>query len=288
MQFPFFHIVRVPNLLIIGLTQALVFSTCVNKSLTVLTWIDLILLSVITMTIAASGYVINDYYDVRMDEINKPQKRIAMYISPLREIITWYFLLLAFGWILSIILAWKLELAWYLFLYPLACFSLWVYSVMLKCKPLIGNIWVALFCGGVVAIVAFPDILTGPHEAIRPELWMFMLFASLSNLFREIIKDLEDVKGDRASGCRTFVVRFGTRFGELMACLAGAILLAVMFYWHTTLTDTWAKLILMVLELGTVALMGYIWNANNKQIYYRASLFIKIIMIAGTGILLLL
>ncbi len=283
----FFHIIRWPNLLMLAVIQVVIYIRLLQSDLSVLGLDEIILLISITMLIAASGYVINDYYDARIDSINKPQRWIAGNTWSLKTVMKVYGGLVGVGALMSIILAAKLSLFIYLFIYPVAIAGLWFYSYALKCRPLAGNLWVALFCGGVVSIIALPDVLHGNAEVISTQLWYYSLFAFLSTWYREAIKDLEDMAGDKLEGCNTFPVRFGITYGKIMAIALGLFLITALIAWEMTQTDSLKKLIFTVLEGSVVATTAFIWWSKDHTYFQKASLLIKGVMLAGTLVLLI-
>jgi 4-hydroxybenzoate polyprenyltransferase len=285
---PLIQLIRLPNLLLIGLIQSLIYHRLLHEDDSVMEWRDLLLLSITTMMVAAAGYVINDYYDAGIDRINRPDHWIAGNAWPLKRVMNTFFIFAFIGGVLAILLAIRLSLLPYLFLYPLAVTGLWYYSYVLKCKPILGNVWVALFCGGVVVLVALPDVLHGHSGVVKMELWYYAVFAFLSTWYREVVKDLEDVEGDRAADCKTFVVRFGLMKGKIMAGVITLILLVSLLFWEVSYTDSTIRLLFTVLEGSIVASFAFAWWAKEPVYFHRSSLLIKWIMAAGTLMLILI
>lgn len=271
----------------LAVIQGIIYYRLLQNGLSVLGIAEIILLITITMTIAASGYVINDYYDARIDSINKPQRWIAGNTWTLKTVLNVYSVLVGSGALLSVFLAYRLSLLIYLFIYPAAIAGLWLYSYALKCKPVAGNIWVALFCGGVVSIIALPDLLHGNSEVISIQLCYYSLFAFLSTWYREAVKDLEDMAGDQREGCSTFPERFGLMNGKIMAIVLGLLLIIALIAWEMIQTDSLKKLIFTVLEGSVVATTAFIWWSKDNTYFQKASLLIKGVMLAGTLVLLI-
>ena len=262
--------------------QLLVYYKLLEFNLSVLSFKELVLMILITIMTGAGGYVINDFYDAPIDTINKPRKWIAGNILSLENVKIIYLIIIFTGFGLSVWLAIRLDLLGYIFIYPIAVAALWLYSYSLKCKPAIGNIWVALFCAGVVGIVALPDLLLNNRQIIKEELWYYIVFAFLSTWLREVVKDIEDMEGDAAVNCRTAVVRFGIKSGKIMVILIGIILIVSLLLWDNQESKHWIKLTLTVLQGFTVGSMAMVWWAKNKLYYHHASTIIKLIMIGGT------
>ena len=284
----FFHIVRWPNLVMVGLIQVIIYSQLMVPSISALQFFDFSLLVLITILIAASGYVINDYYDTHIDRINQPKRWIAGNSWSLDLVKRVYFSLVFIGGILAVVLAIRLGLLLYLILYPLAVIALWYYSYALKCRPLAGNLIVAAFCAGVVMIIALPDWVRHNSRAIDIEIWFYMVFAFVSTLYREIVKDLEDAHGDQKLNCRTFVVRFGIQAGKMAAIVVGISLVAALLWWDSEQTGSTIKLVLLSLQGAIVASMALLWWARDPTYYHYSSTVIKVVMLAGTFLLFLM
>ena len=284
----FFNIIRWPNVLMVALIQSLIYYQLLITSRSVLGVTGFVLLCIITMLIAASGYVINDYYDASIDRINRPQRWIAGNTWTKKQVLIVYFSLLALGAIISLVLAIRLSMLTYLFIYPMAVAGLWLYSFTLKCKPIAGNLWVALFCSGVVVIVALPDWLSGNEAIISEALWYYIIFAFLTTWYRELVKDLEDVEGDSRSSCQTFIVRYGLLPGKILALILGVILVAALYAWDIQQTGSTVKLIFTVMQGAIVATMAFVWWARDNTYFHHASLVIKGVMLAGTSLLLII
>ncbi|HEY3387412.1 MAG TPA: UbiA family prenyltransferase [Saprospiraceae bacterium] len=286
MIMPLIQLIRLPNLFLIGLIQSLIYSHLLLAESSVMDWEDFFLLSIITMIVAAAGYVINDYYDAKIDRINRPQRWIAGNTWPLKKVMNTFFIISFLGGVLAVILALRLSLLAYIFVYPLAIAGLWYYSYALKCKPVLGNLWVALFCAGVVVLVALPDLLLKNSEVVKLDLWYYAAFAFLSTWYREVVKDLEDVNGDQTADCKTFVVRYGLLKGKIMAGLIALLLLVALLFWEVSYTDNTLKLLFTVMEGCIVASFAFVWWAKEATYFHRSSLMIKGIMLAGTLMLI--
>ena len=278
----FFNIIRWPNLLMVGGIQAIIYYILLITQDSRLSDVDFWVLALITMLIAASGYVINDYYDASIDQINKPERWISGNTWSSTTVRNVYFTLVGIGAILSVWLSFRLELVTWLFLYPFAVIGLWVYSFKLKCTPVIGNLWVASFCAGVVMIVVMPDWLLENKHVIRDELWIYVAFAFISTWYREVIKDLEDVIGDGNAHCQTFVVRFGSTAGKIMAVVLGVILMGALIWWDAGEQNKTVDFGLALLQGAVVASMAFVWWAKDNMYFHRASTIVKWVMLVGT------
>jgi 4-hydroxybenzoate polyprenyltransferase len=199
----FIKIIRFPNLMIIFLAQYMTSIFLLGNihqwDVFLLDW-KLFLLSVSTATVAAAGYIINDYYDVKIDFINKPERVVVGKILKRRVVMVYHTILNLTGILIGTFISFKIG-----FLHFLSAFLLWLYSNYLKRQPLSGNLVIALLTALSIIVV---DIL---YKANEPAVYYYALFAFLVTLIREIIKDIEDVKGDANFDCKTLPIIWGVR-----------------------------------------------------------------------------
>lgn len=222
-----FRLVRPLNLLIVAATLFVIRHFVLLPSFAPQTTsFDFFLLVLSAMLITGAGYVINDYYDRDLDPLNKPEKTyIPRPVSPVLAL-RYYWALIIAGFLPSLYLANHFGL-WYLLLtYPITAASLWFYSFWAKKRPFVGNLVVAAFCAAVVYLPASIEWKNLPTSASANITWLILntyaAFAFFSTLAREIIKDIEDIEGDRAIGCQTLPIALGVPFalGAVALCLA--------------------------------------------------------------------
>lgn len=209
--------------------------------------IDFFLLVFSTVLIAAAGNIINDYFDVKADRINKPEKLIiTKHIKRRWAIVThWTFNGIAFG--IAVYMSIRYSSLSFVFIHLISINTLWFYSMLFKRKALIGNLLIA----GLTALVPLLTMVYfevgNPSDAIHsefePETWgtiididftlvyVLILFAFTQNLAREIIKDIQDIKGDEL----IYVKSLPMLIGEKNSLLISALLLLVLpgaFVWY--------------------------------------------------------
>jgi 4-hydroxybenzoate polyprenyltransferase len=301
---------RLPNLLIVFFSQAIPY-WCVLRpaiarsgAMAVLTERTFGLLAGATVLVTLAGYVINDYFDRQIDAINKPRSVVVGRWLPPVAVLGLYWVLQ--GSIALIIIELYKNLpsqnGWVMLVFPVVSLLLYAYSWQAKCTPILGNLLVALLCGVTPLLVLLPEsrpiALATYHapEEMRTAttlVWLFGFFAFVTNLFREQIKDLEDVQGDSACGCHTLAVIRGVRFAKknagitgMVAC--GLIFLLLIFWQQTDATHAAQKVLLGVLLLLIPMAVGtfLVFRAAEKKHFSRASLFVKLAML--TGLLLLI
>src|SRR5664280_288880 len=185
-------------------------------------WYDFALLVLATVCITAGGYVINDYFDIKTDLINKGKVIVGTKI-PRRKAMMWHSIFNIAGVAAGFYISFKSGYFWLGILFLVVSGLLYFYSASYKRQFLIGNIIVALLTAMVPMLVVFyewPALYKFYMlNAIRlPDIniiiyWVggFALFAFLTNLAREIIKDIEDFEGDIAYGLSLIHISEPTR-----------------------------------------------------------------------------
>ena len=264
----FARLTRVWNLMIIALAQYLTAAFLIDPG----TILDprLFILSASTVLVAAAGYVINDYYDIKIDLINKPDRVVVGKSITRRYAILFHTLLSLAGVMLGLVLSWKIAAV-----NVASATLLWWYSNSLKRQPFIGNFVVALLTG--VAIWLVDSLYKTGHLLIIT----YAAFAFFMTLVREIIKDMEDLKGDQTFGCQTLPIVWGMRRTKsVIYAILGVFSMTVMVlnYYHENLPVHFFLLFLFIPLLWfVVRLIG----ADTKKDFSWLSGFCKIILLLG-------
>ncbi len=262
------RLTRIWNLLIIGLAQywAAIFLIALDSAYDP----RLLLLALSTVFIAAGGYSINDYYDVKIDLINKPERVVVGKVLSRRTVLLLHTLFSVTGIGLGFALNWKIGIINFM-----SVFLLWLYSNALKRLPFIGNFLVALLTALSILVV---NVLFQPIVAI---FWVYALFAFFMTLIREIIKDVEDLKGDDTFGCRTLPIVWGIRPTKVFIYLLLILFLAVVIAIHTWVNPMPVLFFMAFLFLPMGAMVVWLNRADTRKDFYRLSQFCKILMLAG-------
>jgi 4-hydroxybenzoate polyprenyltransferase len=304
----FIRLFRLPNLAIVFLTQMLPYwyvlrpAILQGRGVPALTWNSFLLVACATVLTTLGGYILNDYFDRQMDAINKPGRVVWGKYLPASGALIMYAIVLTAVHIMAFLLDIELHPAnhWPLWLYPSVSFLLFLYAWQLKCTAIIGNFIVSLLCGIVPIILVFPEERALWLSSFQePELiqkatglvWFYGLFAFITNLLREQIKDLEDFPGDSACGCTTLAVVKGPRFAKKPAAftaLTVSLMIGLLLYfWAETDAPSWqiiaGGVMLLLPALSTTWL---IYSARTVNGFRWASLLVKIIMFAGIFLLL--
>jgi 4-hydroxybenzoate polyprenyltransferase len=269
--------------------------------------VDYFLLVFSTVLIAAAGNIINDYFDVKADRVNKPDKLIiGKYIKPRWAIVShWILNLVAFS--IACYLTWAYQTFWYVFIHLLSINILWFYSMYFKRKFFIGNLFIAaltglvpLLCGIHFLGLTTPfqsanfmsDFKEGANWISQINLKIFFItalafFASCLNLVREIVKDMEDVEGDRLLKAKTIPIVLGISKAKWISlfCLIAIIGISLPFliegysvFNHTFIRVMWPSFLIYGLLLICCVLLV---NKPDKSRLKSIDLILKVSMLIG-------
>jgi 4-hydroxybenzoate polyprenyltransferase len=303
--------VRLPNTMFIVLAQILC-STCIvlpfikaENLLQFLSKSQHVLLAVSTGFIAAAGYLINDYFDLKIDSINKPKRVTVERNFRRRQIILWHVLLSSIGFLIALYCAAicrHISLA----LIQLVSIALLVaYSSTLKRKMILGNICIAL--------LTFLNVLTPAlyehqywkpntvHEVFRRGNLSFSLvffiavFAFLITWIREIIKDIEDLKGDKLDGCTTLPIVYGIDVAKHLSMALTIILFTlgvaytIFILPNNSSNLLWYKILFQILiSLPLLVLLPLLNSAHGSKHFKQCSRLVKLVTFVGILLIVLL
>jgi 4-hydroxybenzoate polyprenyltransferase len=257
-------------------------------------WYDFILLVAATVFLTAGGYVINDYFDIKTDLINKGKVIVGTKI-PRRKAMMWHSILNIAGVAAGFFISYKAGYIWLGTMFLVVSGLLYFYSASYKRQFLIGNIIVALLTAMVPMLVVFyewPALYKYyTINAIRlPRInfiiyWVggFAFFAFLTNLIREIIKDIEDFEGDTAYGRNTVPVVIGVLSSKIVSiCLIMATIIMLYLAWHFFVNDTITLIYLTVAIVLPLFFVIYkLLVSTEKKQLHSASRIMKIVMLTG-------
>ena len=258
--------------------------------------LNFVLMALATVLMAAGGYVLNDYFDVKIDAINHPDRLIITNTVSKQKAMLYYQLLTGVGVLLGLLLAFRVNSFTLAFVFIVVPGLLWFYSSSYKRQFLIGNIIVALLAALSVLIVAivelsvleqrFGKLLFETPIPGQFYTWIggFSVF-SLLTLLREIIKDIEDEKGDREMECRTIVLKWGLPRTKLLLYLLICIIVVALYAVEFLMTEFEGSLTIKYITFGLAlplaALVFMIFKAQNTTDFHQASTFVKFIMLSG-------
>ena len=293
----FLKLVRLPNLFFIALSQVL-FQFCIYHTLYkgVIPADDtfrFILLVLASLLIAAAGYIINDYFDINIDEINKPHKMVVDKVINRRWAIAWHFMLSSSGIILTV-LALPFLQKWYLILANVLCVVLlWFYSTNFKKSLLTGNIVISLLTAWTILIIFFSKVnLSDAFGAGNTSQYRFFRlailyagFAFIISLIREAIKDMEDMPGDAKHGCRTMPIVWGVNATKVYTAVWLVVLIALLivvqvyilqFKWWLPVVYSIAAIIFPL-----IVVLFKLRKSSAPQQFHQLSTITKLVMFTG-------
>lgn len=298
---PFLKLVRWPNLVFIVLTQLLFSYAIIQPAFQQahlkpnIHGLYFILLIIASVFIAAAGYIINDYFDINIDSINKPQKLIVDKVFNRRWVLAWHLILSFAGIGIGFYIDRKTGVMMLGFANMICALLLFFYSISLKKKLLIGNIVIAILTAWVVLVITWCEsrfYINALRNEVPIDLnkitrltFLYAGFAFVISLIREVVKDMEDIEGDRRYGCKTMPIVWGINASKvfiavwlivLIAALVIIQIYAIQLKWWFSIGYT---VVLVILPL--VLIIVKLYQAKNASNYHQLSSWVKWIMLTG-------
>ena len=261
----------------------------------------LILLMLSVVFIAAGGYAINDYFDVKIDSINRPERLIVTRDITKQQAMLIHQVMTATGAVLGLVVAWFTR-SWTLcIIYIFVPGLLWFYSSSYKRQFIVGNLIVSFSVALVPLMVAIANAgymrhrygaelmqYTTVSNDIFAWIGFFALFAFLTTFVREILKDLQDQAGDRELECHTMPILIGERWTKviltafilIIAGVAGYAVFCLMPFEHK-----WSSMPVRYWVFGLLiplcCELYLLWRATLPSDYHYAQGLMKFIMLIG-------
>jgi 4-hydroxybenzoate polyprenyltransferase len=255
---------------------------------------NFILLVAATVFITAGGYVINDYFDIKTDLINKGKVIVGTRIERRQAMMLHNIFNLA-GVFTGFYISWRSGYIMTGVMFLIVSGLLYFYSASYKRQFLIGNIIIAILTALVPLIVGFYEwsalyryysvtaIKVPDFDFIFYWVGGFALFAFITTLIREIIKDIEDYEGDIAYGMNTLPVILGIVTSKVITSVLIVFTIVLLYLvWYFFLFDKYTLVYIsafIVIPL-IIALINVFRSTDKKQMH-SASRLMKIIMLAG-------
>lgn len=293
----FLKMVRLPNLIFIALAQVL-FQFCIflplyKNAIPEHDTLQFIFLVTASIFIAAAGYIINDYFDINIDEVNKPEQMVVDKVIHRRWAIAWHFILSSSGIVLTFLAVPVLQ-KWYIILANILCVVLlWFYSTGFKKSLLIGNIVIALLTSWTILILFFAKL--SPGDAFGSDnpanykffriTFLYAGFAFIISLIREAIKDMEDMPGDEKHGCRTMPVVWGVNATKVYVAVWLSVLIALLVIIQVYVLQFkwwWPVIYAAVIIIAPLIFIFYrLYNASGPAAFHTLSNWTKFVMLTG-------
>lgn len=304
----FLKLIRWQNLVIIALTQylmrygiiePLMYSLGQNAGMIFILQtsnLNFFILVLSTISIAAAGNVINDYFDLKIDRVNKPEKIIVGRHIKRRVAMVMHIILNALGLLLGAYVAyrtgmWKLAL-----IHLFAVMSLWFYSTHFKHNVFTGNLIIALLAAIIPLIVGLYEIpqINYRYGIVLNEFetsfnfisyWIiaYAVFAFLFTLAREITKDIADMEGDKNYGSYTLPIAYGINIARYISIGIYAIAFSlIVFAWIKFINDKTTLLYIILFIALPLGITVYkTLGAKNRKQFLSAAEWNKIASVAG-------
>ena len=298
----FLRLVRLPNLVMIAVTQLLFYYSLVQpfyeKGInTFFVKSNFLLLIISSLLIAAAGNIINDYFDRNIDEINKPEKKIIDKLIKRRWAIVMHIAFSLIAILIGFYIDSQTPVFWLGFSNTICVFLLFAYSISLKKKLLAGNILISLLTAWVIFVCFLCYYRTFYCSSCDRSEWpglmnrfirisfLYAGFAFVISLIREVVKDMEDMEGDKRYGCRTIPIAWGIPAAKVFVAVWLVVLISmisVVQVYVLQLGWYWSAAYSVVLIIAPLIwILRKLYQAQVPKDYHQLSTVIKLVMLAG-------
>lgn len=300
----YFKLIRLPNVLIIPFVQYCMRFCIIQPMLQIngfelqLTEYQFFALVLSTMCLAAAGYIINDYFDLKIDLINKPESVIVSKSITRRSAMALHIVLNGIGILLGLYLVYIIKIYIIAIVYFVVAGLFWYYSTTYKKQFLVGNLVVAFLTSLVpLQVILFEVVLlNNTYRNILIEnsmnfnyifYWIvgFSVFAFLTNLMREIVKDIEDFEGDHSFGRDTMPVVLGVFTSKIIVTVLAFVMIVSLGYIYLNFifdTKTLYYILIFIL-IPLIVFLILFFKATTVKQYFWVSNILKIIMVFGVS-----
>lgn len=275
-----FSVVRGYNIPIIALAQYLsaIFILAPEKrALDVILDFNLFIIVLASSLTIASGYIINNFYDSKKDLINRPNKSMLDRLVSQKTKLQVYFSVNFIVAVLALFVSFRAVLFFSTYI-----FLIWFYSHKLKKYPIIGNLTASL-----LAVLPFFAILLY-YKNLYPEIFAHATFLFLLLLIREMIKDLENIKGDIANDYQTIPVKFGEEFAK-KTITALTIFTLVPIYFLVDVYDVgYMDIYFYISMIVLIFFLLLLWKSHSKLQYLQLHNILKFLIVSGVFCIVLI
>jgi len=291
----YLRLARWPNLLIIGLIFLLAKTQLVDPIselsgvISCISNLHWFLLALATVLIAASGNVVNDIFDQNIDFHNKPDRIIVGNTISEEQAWNFYYGLGSVGLGLGMFLCWDLGNISNSLIFMLSAGGLYFYSYSYKRQFLIGNLVVAFLAGLVPFLPLYIQMMCTPNLWMElpwaPVLVALAFFSFLTTLIREMIKDMEDLKGDQLLKCTTIPIVLGVKATKAIVIVLTMVLMSAIVSLQTAWIrdEDWLMFgyFLIAVQLPAAAIIFQVLRGKTPKDFHLASTLTKVLMLGG-------
>lgn len=309
-SYAFLQLIRWGNVLFVGLLtivlhQFVVVPLCASYGVVdVFPILAIILLFITTTAIAAGGAIVNDYFDVKIDRINRPESVIITKVFSKGEAMRFFYATTAVGILSGLSLAWIAQNLYVAIIVLLVPGLLWFYSAAYKRQFIVGNLIIAFIYALLPIFIGLVDINIINHRyaswvtylPIASDLFLRLgsvsTFCFVMTLVCEIIKDLQDIEGDREMECHTLPVVLGVKKTKIIVIIlllvATTGCLGMFRYVPFSLSAPSCQYLLLCV---IVPLLAAIWRLVVARIYsdFKYTYWMtQFVLLTGIGLLILI
>lgn len=300
----FLRLVRLPNLVMIAITQVLFYFSLVDPffsgnagSSSSFRLRHFLILMLSSLLIAAAGNIINDYFDRNIDEINKPGKKVIDKLIKRRWAIIMHIVFSLTAMLMGFYIDSQTPVFWLGISNTICVLLLFAYSISLKKKLLVGNVLISLLTAWVILVCFLCYYRSLDCSSCGSFEWQAQLrryirisflyagFAFVISLVREVVKDMEDMEGDRRYGCKTIPISWGIPASKVfvavwLVVLIGMISIVQAYVWQLGWYWSIAYSIVLIL-VPLLWILRKLYQARVPKDYHQLSTVIKLVMLAG-------
>ena len=280
-----FSVIRGYNIPVIILAQylsAIFILAPEKKPLAILLDVNLFLLVFASAITIASGYIINNFYDSKKDLINRPNKSMLDRLVSQSTKLQVYFALNFIAATLGLIVSWKAFLFFSTYI-----FLIWFYSHKIKKYTVLGNLTATIMA--VIPFFAltlhfyyslsFEDLIS--HKGHFAVIFTHAAFLFLLLLIREMIKDLENIKGDLVNDYQTIPIRFGEKISKQIITILCLLTIVPVYILIEIYEIGYMDIYFYTSFIVLIFFLKYLWKSNTKERYLMLHNLLKFLIVAG-------
>lgn len=275
-----FSVVRGYNIPIIALAQYLsaIFILAPEKgALEILLDFNLFIIVLASSLTIASGYIINNFYDSKKDLINRPIKSKLDRLVSQKTKLQVYFTLNFFVFLIAFFVSIRAVLFFSAYI-----FVIWFYSHKLKKILVVGNLTASF-----LAVLPFFAILLY-YKNLYPQIFAHATFLFLLLLIREMIKDLENIKGDIANDYQTIPVIYGESFSKKIITLLTVLTVIPVYFLVDIFEVGYMDIYFYISMIVLIFFLQKLWKSNTKPDYLLLHNILKFMVVSGVFCIILI
>ena len=274
-------VVRGYNIAIIVLAQYLsaifILAPEKKRALDIILDFNLFIIVIVSSLTIASGYIINNFYDSEKDLINRPNKSQLDRLVSQKTKLKVYFTVNFIVFLLAFFVSFRAVIFFSTYI-----FLIWFYSHKLKKMSVIGNLTAAF-----LAVLPFFAILLY-YKNIYPQIFAHATFLFLLLLIREMIKDLENIKGDIANDYQTIPVMFGENFSKKIITLLTVLTIVPIYFLVEIFEVGYMDIYFYVSLIVLIFFLQKLWKSNSKPDYLKLHNILKFLVVSGVFCIILI